>query len=233
MSIPMTDSLLVPFSQNFNDRIVASPATFFLLPGQVTAYTALNTPYVAAYNAMMAARADGTRSRSLTMTKEATKKGLIDYARQLYSFVQSNASVSQANKILLGIHLKVVPSPIPAPGVRPAVDIISVTGRTVNLHIHDSASSTKRGRPALTSAAWVYSFIGAEYPSDPTAWNFEGATTKPKFGVVFPNSVVGGTQVWVMAAWINAKQQAGPTSLPITTTLQGGGTTASTMRIAA
>ena len=82
MSIPMIDSLLVPFSQNFNDRIVASPSTFSLLPAQATAYTALNTPYLAAYNAMMAARADGTRSRSLTMMKDSTKKGLIDYARQ-------------------------------------------------------------------------------------------------------------------------------------------------------
>src|SRR2546425_12605325 len=90
--IPLKDSLLVPYSTNFNDRIVAAPATFSLSSAQAALYTAFHTPYVAAYNAMMAARADGTRSESLTATKNSTKRGLLDYARQLYSFVQSNAS---------------------------------------------------------------------------------------------------------------------------------------------
>jgi hypothetical protein len=233
MSIPLKDSLLVPFSTNFNDRIVATPATFALSAAQATAYTALHDPYVAAYNAMMAARADGTRSQSLTNTKDNTKRDLLTYARQLYTFVQSNNSVTQANKILLGIHLKVIPAPIPRPGVQPAVDVIGVTGRTVQLNVHDSASSTKRGKPFGATAAWVYSFVGANYPSDPLAWNFEGATTRPRFDILFPSSVAGGSQVWVCAAWINAKQQAGPTSVPITTNLPGGGSLSETMKIAA
>ena len=235
MSIPLKDALLVPFSTNFNDRIVASPATFSLSAPQAAAYTALHTPYVTAYNAMMNARANGTRSESLTATKDSNKLALLKYARELYAFVQSNNSVSDANKILLGIHLRVVPGPIPRPGVRPGMDIVSVANRTVTVHIHDSASSAKRGKPAGTTAAWVYSFVGAEYPSDPAAWAFEGATTKPKFGVTFPNTVAGGTQVWLCAAWINAKQEAGPVSVPITTNLQGGGASAASpaMKVAA
>ncbi len=235
MSIPLKDSLLVPFSTNFNARIVASPGTFLLTAPQAAAYTALHDPFVAAYNAMMTARADGTRSESFTATKNSTRRALLNYARQLYAFVQANAAVSQANKILLGIHLKVIPAPIPAPGVRPGMDIIAVSNRTISVHIHDSASSTKRGKPPGTTAAWVYSFVGAEYPSDPTAWNFEGSTTKSKFNILFPSSVAGGTQVWLRAAWINPRQQTGPTSVPITTTLQGGGssTVSPEMKIAA
>ena len=79
----------------------------------------------------------------------------------------------------------------------------------------------------------MYSFVGMDYPSDPTAWNFEGSTTKPKFDIVFPNTVAGGTQVWVCAAWSNAKQQTGPVSVPITTNLQGGGMSAPAMKIGA
>ena len=233
MSIPVKDSLLVPYSTNFNDRIVANPSTFQLLPAQATNYTALHDPYVAAYDAMMAARADGTRSKSLTNAKDNAKRSLLTYARQLYSFVQSNNSVSQANKILLGIHLRVIPAPIPRPGVQPAVDVIGVIGRTVQLKIHDSASSLKRGKPAGATAAWVYSFVGENYPSDPTLWNFEGATTRPRFDILFPSTVAGGAQVWVCAAWINAKQEVGPTSVPITTNLPGGGTISEAMRIAA
>src|SRR3954467_15073857 len=108
MSIPTKDSLLVPYSTNFNDRIVANPSTFQLVAAQATAYTALHTPYITAYETMMAARADGTRSKSLTNAKDNAKRNLLTYGRQLYSFVQSNNSVSQANKILLGIHLRVI-----------------------------------------------------------------------------------------------------------------------------
>jgi len=231
--IPLKDSLLVPYSTNFNDRIVATPLVFQLTAPQAANYTALHAPYVAAYETMMAARADGTRSKSLTNAKDNAKRDLLIYARQLYSFVQSNNSVSQANKILLGIHLRVIPAPIPRPGVQPAVDVIKVSGRTVSLNIHDSASSLKRGKPAGATAAWVFSFVGENYPSDPTAWNFEGATTHPKFDILFPSTVAGGSQVWVCAAWINAKQQAGPTSVPITTNLPGGGSITETMKIAA
>jgi hypothetical protein len=224
MSIPLKDSLLVPFSTNFNDRIVASPSTFQLTAPQAAAYTPLHTAYVEAYNTMMAARADGTRSESLTAAKDSAKKTLLDYARQLYGIVSANDLVSDAEKILLGIHVKVIPGSIPRPGVRPGMDFIGVNGRTVSVSIHDSASSAKRGKPAGAVAAWVYSFVGTEYPSDPLEWSFEGATTRAKFDIVFPSTVPGGQQVWVCAAWVNAKQEAGPTCLPITTNLQGGGT---------
>ena len=224
MSIPLKDSLLVPWSNNFDTRITASPITFGLTAAQASAYDALHDPFVAAYNAMMDARANGTRSESLTAATKSAKAALLEYARELYAFVAANNSVSQANKVLLGIHQRAVPGPIPRPGVRPGMDILSVNGRTVGVHIHDSASSTKRGKPAGSVAAWVYSFVGAEYPSDPTLWSFEGSATKPKFEITFPSTVAGGTQIWVCAAWINSKQEAGPLSVPLTTTLQGGGT---------
>src|SRR3954463_6911657 len=88
--IPLKDSLLVPYSTNFNDRIVATPLVFQLTAPQAAAYTALHTPYITAYETMMAARADGTRSKSLTNAKDNAKRNLLIYARQLYSFVQSN-----------------------------------------------------------------------------------------------------------------------------------------------
>jgi hypothetical protein len=48
LALPKLDSLLVPFSTNWNTRTVASPATFGLLAPRVAAYTALHTPYITA-----------------------------------------------------------------------------------------------------------------------------------------------------------------------------------------
>jgi hypothetical protein len=233
MSIPLKDSSLVPFTTNFNDRIVATPTDFGLTAGQAAAYTPLNDAYVAAYNAMMAARSDGTRSASQTATTVAARNTLIAYARQLYAFVQANADVTDANKILLGVAIrKTPPSPIPAPTARPKMDLISVVARTVTVAIHNG-SVTKRGKPVGAISAFVYTFVGENYPTDPTQWEFQGAATKSPYPIEFPDSVTSGAQVWMCAAWVNRRGQAGPPGTPISTNVQGGGVSASSMKIAA
>lgn len=232
MSIPLKDALLVPWSTNFDTRITTSPATFGLTPGQASLYSELHGSFIDAYNAMTSARESGTRSRAQTADKDAAKAALLRYARQLYSFVQANTVVTDANKILLGIHVRDrQPTPIPPPSVRPGMDLVSVVARTVTVHIHDSASSTKRSKPTGAVSAWVYTYVGAEYPSDPTAWQFQGAFNKPEAKIVFPNTVAGGAQVWVCAAWVNRRGESGPVSVPITTNIQGGGMSASTANI--
>jgi len=224
MAVPLKDSLLVPYSTNMNARLVTSGVTIYkLATGTVTAFTALQTAYLAAYNAMIIAREAGDRSESLTATKDVAKQAMLVAARQIYTAVLSNSAISDSDKILLGVHLRVAPSPIPAPSIAPAVDVVSVAARTVTLHLHDSASSSRRGKPAFAKAAYVYSFVGTEYPADSAGWNFEGASTKPRFDILFPSTLAGGTQVWIRCCWVNAKQQAGPMSVPIATTLQGGG----------
>jgi hypothetical protein len=200
MAIPTKDALLAPYSINMNTRLVASGVTTYKLTApQVAGYTSLHDLWIAAYNELVDARAAGNRSESLTMTKDDAKKGLLQYARQLYGIIRSNESIPDADKVLIGVR------------------------RTVVLNIHDAASPAKRRKPAGCVCAWVYSFVGTEYPSDPAAWTFEGATSKARFDVAFSSDVAGGTQVWLRAAWVNAKQQAGPMSVPVSTTLQGGG----------
>jgi hypothetical protein len=232
MSVPLKDSLLVPWSTNFDTRITATPTTFGLTAAQATAYTALHDPFVAGYNAMMAARADGTRSEAQTAIKDAAKTALLAMARELYSFVQANTSVSDADKILLGVKPRdYSKSTISAPTARPGMDLVSVVARTVTVHIHDSASSSKRGKPAGAISAWVYTYVGSEYPSDPSMWQFQGAFNKPEAEIVFPDSVASGAQVWICAAWASRRGETGPVSVPITTNVQGGGVSASTANI--
>ena len=67
---------------------------------------------------------------------------------------------------------------------------------------------TRRGKPPGTRGANVYSFVGPSYPADPSGWRYEGATTKNKLDVLFPDSAAGGTQVWICATWFNATRDA-------------------------
>jgi len=229
--LPSQESKLVTWSNTFGNLIQISPTDYGLVAAQATNYQTLNNSFVTLYNA---ANGDGTRTPAILISKGEAKAALKANARLLAGIIQKCPIVTNEQRSALGLTVHASPSPIPRPGVRPGMDLVSVNGRTVTAHIHDSASSSKRGKPAGATAAWVYSFVGTDYPSDPTEWNFEGSTTKAKFDIVFPNTVAGGTQVWVCAAWINGKQQSGPPSTPITTNLQGGGTSAgAAMKVAA
>jgi len=228
--LPQTDPALLSWSVNFSTLITAMPTAYGLTALQAASYQAVHDIFAEKYQI---SQDPSTRTRPAIAAKDQARFNLKYQARLLAKLVEGTASVTDAQKYSLGLNVRAMPSPIPVPGMRPGTDIVSVAGRTVRMHIHDSASSNKRGKPAGVALAWVYSYVGETYPSDPTEWNFEGATTRANFAIVFPNTVAGGTQVWVCAAWVNAKQQAGPTSIPVTTNLQGGGSSSSTMKIAA
>ncbi len=232
MAIPTKDAQLVPWANNFSTRISASGNPYSVSTVQATEMTSRTAAFVASYNALMDARADGTKAQSQTADKDAKKSAVMDLGRELYAFVAANTSISDADKILVGVHVRGDKnSAVPAPTARPGMDLVSVVGRTATVHVHDSASSSKRGKPAGALSAWVYTYVGSEYPSDPSLWQFRGAFNKPKAEIVFPDSVANGQQVWICAAWASRRGETGPVSVPITTNVQGGGMSASTANI--
>jgi hypothetical protein len=215
-----TDAELYTGAQNFASIVTEGPGLYGLTSTQAAAITALSEDYSEKY---LAAINPTTRTKAAIAAKNLSRKNLCKMASDLAQIVQATPSVTDEMKIVLGLNVHKQPASRQRPTARPGVDLISVVERDVNVHIHDIDSITKRGKPADVEAAWVYSFVGPEYPSDPSQWTFEGSTSKANYKITFPNSLPGGTQVWICAAWINAKQEAGPTSVPITTNLQGGG----------
>jgi hypothetical protein len=223
MAIPKKDALLVAWGSNFDTKGTANPTTYNLTAGEMTSFHTAYQAFVSAYNAVVDARAAGARSKLLTNTKDTAKTALLTLGRELYSFVQDSTSVTDANKADIGVVVKKInPTPIPPPAVKPGMDLVSVTGRTVRVNIHDSASSSKKGKPAGAIGSNVYSFAGATYPTDPAAWQFEGQATRNIFDVTFPDTVAGGSQVWICATWYTRRGETGPISTPLTTFLQGG-----------
>jgi len=227
-----TDAAMATGSGNFLSLITGTPSAYGLVVAQVNAYDVVNLTYQDAYNLAIT---PATRTKGAIKAKNDAKKALKTMAADLAAIIDATPTVTDQQKIDLGLSIRKQPSPVPVPTDRPGVDLVSVVTRTATIHIHDSASSTKRGKPDGTTAAWVYSYVGTSYPTDPTAWDFQGATTRSNHEIVFPDSVANGAQVWICAAWINAKQQAGPVSVPITTNVQGGGVSSATsgMKIAA
>jgi hypothetical protein len=215
-----TEAELYTGSKNFSARISADPAAFGLTWVLVNPYAAANTTWMTLYEET---RDPQNRTQIQIAAKNAARDTIRTMSANLAKIVEGTATVTDVQKLELGLNVRKTPAPIPAPTERPSVDLVSVAGRVVTVHIHDSASSTKRGKPAGATAALVYTFVGENYPSDLSAWRLDGAATKANYEITFGGEIPAGQPVWIRAAWINRKQEAGPLSTPITTNIQGGG----------
>jgi hypothetical protein len=225
MALSQKDSVLRGQVANFSAVLSASPATYAQSPDVAAAVAALVDAFVQAFDAMMLERANGIRSASATATKNSTRLEMLKALRPIYAYVQDSSTISDADKIALGVLVKKLHPTVPSvPDEAPDVDIVSVTGRTVKLRIHGAASA-KRAKPAGCLSANLFSYVGETPPADPTLWRFEGGTTKVIFDVTLPASVQAGSQVWFVACWLNSRSEAGPGCDAVGTTLAGGSTT--------
>ena len=219
MSIPRKDPALADWSTNANAKLVASGATTYqLTASQVSGYTLKHDEFLAAYNAMKAARDEGNRAENLTADKDDKKKALLDYARPIYAFVQANLSITDGDKILLGVTPRdSEPTPIPPPANAPELTVVGVNGRIVEVRLRDPADPDRRALPVGVDGAIVMSHVGETAPSDPFQFAVQGALGKTSGTVVIPDSAAPGTKVWLSAVWFNEKKQFGPASFPIST----------------
>ena len=219
MAVPTKDSLLAVYAPNFSGIITASPTTYNVTTAQAAALATATDNFVDAYNA---ARAEGTRSKSLTATKTSMKIALLSLLRPLYGAIQASATVTNTQKVNLGITIRRTPTPVPAPSTEPQVTVVSVTGRTVKLRLRDAANPHRVGRPVGVASATILSYVGATPPAGIGAWRFEGNVSKTLIDVVFPDTVAPGALVWFTVFWSNRKDEAGPACDPVSTYLQYG-----------
>jgi hypothetical protein len=205
---PPSDSGLLAWSLNFSTLITATPA-----------YASVH----AAFGTALAACDPNSRNKSAVAAKNTARNTLKTQARALASTINGTLTVTVAQKIALGIPPRATPSPVPAPSSAPALDVLSVSGWTVTVRLHDSTSGSKRGKPPGVIGASVFSYTGATPPTDISAWKFEGNAGKvTKIEVAFANTLAAGAQVWLTAFWFNGRKQSGPACSPVSTNLQGG-----------
>jgi hypothetical protein len=217
-SFPPSDQGLLAWSANFLALITATPTTYGLTSAQATAYETVNTAYATA----LAACDPNSRNKSAVVAKNQARTNLKVAARLLANTINGTSTVTNAQKTALGLNVRATPTPIPVPSTSPALDVMSVAGWTVSVKLHASPAGNKRGKPAGVIGASVFSFVGADAPSDISAWKFEGNTGRTKLDVVFANTNAAGTKVWLTSFWFNGRKQSGPACAPVSTNLQGG-----------
>ena len=107
--LPNTDAALLAWSLNFSTLITATPTAYGLVAGQATAYAALHT----AYGTALAACDPAIRTRGAVQTKNTARTNLKNSARSLAKIVEGTPTVTNAQKVTLGLNVRSLPSPIP------------------------------------------------------------------------------------------------------------------------
>lgn len=219
--LPRTDAALLAWSLNFKTMITATPTDYGLTAALATAYGALHDAYAAA---LQTATDPSTRTKGSVEAKNASRTALKANARLLANLVNGTASVTDAQKLDLGLTVRDLnPTPIPPPSAAPELDVVNVSGRTVKIRLRDAAVPSRRGRPVGVIGASVFSYVGETPPEDISGWKFEGSTGLTSVSVTFPVTVPPGAQVWLTAFWFNPRKQSGPACTPVSTHVQFGG----------
>ncbi len=214
--IPSVDAQLLAFAQNFSTKISGTPLVFGLVAADATN---LATQVSAFSSALTTATTPGTRTAVTVAAKETARTTLVADLRSLARRVQATLTVTVAQKTDLGLPIRdVVPSPVPAPATKPALDLRGIDRQSHLILIADETTPTRRARPAGAIGAEVYAFIGAPGatpPADLKHWEYMGLASKSEFTVSY-EAADANKQAVIVARWVNRRGESGPVSNPIT-----------------
>jgi hypothetical protein len=107
------DAQLYTGSNAFSSQISAMPQAFGLVEAQATAYAALNADFSAKW---LAATNEETRTKAAIVAKNTAARNLRLAAADLAKIIDGTPTVTDAQKTDLGLNVRKVPSPMPAPG---------------------------------------------------------------------------------------------------------------------
>jgi hypothetical protein len=227
MGIPNSDVALSPYVGNFANKLEVSPSVYQVTPDAAEEFAAKALAYRNAQTALVTARETGVRSEPLRVARDAARADMMPQLRSIYGTIQKNIAISDQAKTEIGVKVpKTSRSRINPPTLRPSLRVLSVYDRTVTIDILDPTVGAKRSRPADATQTLVYFFAGENYSGDPNTWQFAGVATERRFDFTVAGTVPAGTRVWITASYTNGRGIPGPSSVPVSTAVQGSGVVA-------
>jgi len=215
---PKKDAELLTWSDNFDQKITATPVVFGLTAPMAVAYNLLHVDFAAKY--ALATNAN-TNSATNIGNKNSAKEALLygtggtGGAWELVNIIQAAPGTTDDMRRELALRTPDrEQTPAPIPGTAPDLSIVSTMGRVVKIRLRDQAKPDNRGKPDKTQGATILYHVGEAAPSEVAQWVFLQNTSKTILDVEIPASVAAGSKVWFSAFWFNAKKQTSPSAIP-------------------
>ena len=112
-NVPAKDNLLASFATNISTRLTATPTAFGCTSGMATQLSGLLATFV---TKLAAAQNPETKGRSTIFAKNTAKTALVAYLRLVIRQIQGTGTVSDQQRLDLGINVRKTPSPPGNPG---------------------------------------------------------------------------------------------------------------------
>lgn len=217
--LPRKDTDLRQWTANLSAQISANPGVLGLSPLQALDYAASVADFAAALGL---ATDPGTRTCGTVASKDAARRATVEMTRILVRIIRAVPGISESQLLDLGFSARSAGSPVHPPQTQPVLTLLPTVGRIVRVSLRNAGAGTVRGKPADVAGALVFYCLGPDQPADVAEWTFAGSTSRTTFEFTPPSHIAAGTQLSLLAMWINTKTERGPASLPITTHVQFG-----------
>lgn len=230
--LPRRDRDFLAFALNFNTQIGEDPASFGLSVEDAQAYADAFNSFADVY---AQTRSNSARTPMSIMLKDESRASLTQLTRELARIVRAARGVTDAKRMSLGLGAA-GPSrrAVPAPTSSPVVWLTAMDSNRVYVRLNDSVEKDRSGKPTDVASAMIYTAVGDAFPTDAAAWRFQMSTARTRFTIEFNAENAPGTRVWVVACWVNARQQQGPMGKAVSLRLAFGGVqTRQNLRVAA
>lgn len=214
--IPHSETEFLSWASQFVNQLTNHSALYFLeeqrlqtLQSGLTEFENAMTDAVAARDAALAA----------TRHKNDIRETFEDEVRVAVRMIQANNLVTDASRDAAGVHVhKSTRTPVTPPATAPVGFVIASDRLEHTLSFSDSATPTRRARPAGVTGCEVYLFVGDDTPQSPSRYTFRMLSTRTPQRVAFTDAEAGKTANYLLR-WVNTKGETGPWSQIISATI--------------
>ncbi len=206
--IPGPDANFQAWQSNFVTYANANLAALGLVAADMTPVTTAQTAWNTAFPAHVAAV---NAAKAAKQTKDENRAAHVAAIRPLVRRLQASLSVSDAEKASLGITVAQSPSPIGAPTTAPQVAIECGNRLQQTLRFVDSATPTKKAKPAGVLGVEIWNKVGITPPPGESDLRFVAVDTNAPHLMHF-DSADGGKTNYVWMRWVSPTGERGPWS---------------------
>ena len=209
--LPLADSELLGFAQNYSTIITADPVVVGLTAPIATTLSGLVSDYQTKLSAL---ETPANRSPVATFEKNQAKAALVDYIRITARQIQGTMTVSDLQRTELRLTVRdTEQTQVELITAAPALTVLKIYGRNILVRVRD-ASGERRGKIDIADGATIYSYVGETPPAGHVGWTSEGNITRDTVIVAFDAATPVGAKVWITACWYNTRG-AGPGCTPV------------------
>ena len=211
--IPRRESELVGYADHFAAVLEEKGTEYGVTPEEAAAFKSAVENWDKDFAADIAAK---DAAKAARQAKTLSRTEMVDMLRAFGRRIQADSRVSDAARADIGLPVhKTTKTPVAVPTTAP-VARVEIAGPLQHRLVFQS--DTHRGKPAGVIACRIMMAVSDRAPKAPSDYRFVTQTGRSPYVVTF-NESDSDAQVHYILQWVNSREEVGPFSSPVTSTV--------------